>query len=87
MPAMAADASRFTPEIRAAFSAGAARMTGRMAELLRVLGHADADDLATSTVAEMVGGLVLARAEPDRARSDLLLERSRHALKQRLNLE
>jgi TetR/AcrR family transcriptional repressor of nem operon len=87
MPALAADASRLTPEIRAAFSAGAARMTGRIGELLGDLGHADPDDLATSTVAEMVGGLVLARAEPDRARSDLMLERSKHVLKQRLNLE
>ena len=62
-------------------------MTGRMAELLRALGHGEPDDLATSTIAEMVGGLMLARAEPDASRSYLMLERSKHVLKQRLNLE
>jgi TetR/AcrR family transcriptional repressor of nem operon len=64
-----------------------AGMTGRLAEHLRALGHAEPEDLATSTVAEMVGGLMLARAEPDQTRSDRMLERSQHALKQRLNLE
>jgi TetR/AcrR family transcriptional repressor of nem operon len=87
MPALAADAPRLTPEVRAVFSKGMAGMTGRIAELLHELGRAEPEDLATSTVAEMVGGLVLARAEPDAARSDLMLERSKHVLKQRLNLE
>jgi TetR/AcrR family transcriptional repressor of nem operon len=87
MPAMAADASRLTPEVQAVFSEGAARMTGRIAELLAAAGQAEPRDLATSTIAEMVGALVLARAEPDHGRSDLMLERSRRILKQRLNLE
>jgi TetR/AcrR family transcriptional repressor of nem operon len=87
LPALAADAQRLAPEVRAAYSKGMAGMTGRIAELLRDLGHAEPDGLATSAVAEMVGGLMLARAEPDGPRSDLMLERSRHVLKQRLNLE
>ena len=87
MAAMAADASRITPEVQAVFSAGVARVTGRIAEMLGDLGHADAHDLAASTVAEMVGGLVLARAEPDRPRSDLMLARSKRLLQQRLDLE
>jgi TetR/AcrR family transcriptional repressor of nem operon len=87
LPALAADAQRLAPEVRAAYSKGMAGMTGRIAELLRDLGHAESDGLATSTVAEMVGGLMLARAEPDGPRSDLMLERSKHVLKQRLNLE
>jgi TetR/AcrR family transcriptional repressor of nem operon len=87
LPALAADAQRLTPEIRAAYSKGMAGMTARIAELLRDLGRAEPDDLATSTVAEAVGGLMLARNEPDIARSDLMLERSKHVLKQRLNLE
>ena len=41
----------------------------------------------TMMFAEMVGGLMLARAEPDLSRSDLMLERSKHVLMQRLNLE
>jgi TetR/AcrR family transcriptional repressor of nem operon len=87
LPALAADAQRLTPEIRAAYSKGMSGMTARLADMLRQLGHADADDLATSTVAEMVGGLMLARTEPDSTRSDLMLERSRNVLKQRLTLE
>jgi TetR/AcrR family transcriptional repressor of nem operon len=87
LPALAADAQRLTPDVRAAYSKGVTGMTGRMAELLREIGHSEPDDLATSTIAEMVGGLMLARAEPDPARSDLMLERSKHVLKQRLNLE
>jgi TetR/AcrR family transcriptional repressor of nem operon len=87
LPALAADAQRMTPEVRAAYSNGVADLTGRIAELLRELGRAEPEDLASSTVAEMVGGLMLARAEPDGSRSDLMLERSKHVLKQRLNLE
>ncbi len=87
MPAVAADAPRLTPEVRGVYAARVASLTARIAELLGDLGHAEPHDLATSTVAEMVGGLVLARAEPDRARSDLMLGRSKHILKQRLNLE
>ena len=87
MPAVAADAPRLTPEVRAVFSAGMARMTDRIGELLGEMGHAQPQDLAMSAVAEMVGGLMLARAEPDTARSDLMLERSTRLLKQRLNLE
>jgi TetR/AcrR family transcriptional repressor of nem operon len=87
MPAVAADAPRLTPEIRAAYAAGRAGMTGRFARLLAEIGQAEADDLATSAVAEMVGSLMLARAEPDPVRSDEMLERSRRLLMQRLNLE
>jgi TetR/AcrR family transcriptional repressor of nem operon len=87
MPAVAADAPRLTPEVRAVYSAGVARLAGRIAELLTEMGLAQPQDLASSTVAEMVGGLMLARAEPDTARSDLMLERSRRLLKQRLTLE
>jgi TetR/AcrR family transcriptional repressor of nem operon len=87
LPALAADAQRLTPEVRAAYSNGVAGMTARLAELLGELGHARPDDLATSTIAELVGGLMLARAEPDRTRSNLMLERSKRVLKQRLNLE
>lgn len=87
LPALAADAQRLTPEVRAAYSKGVAGMTGRIAELLGELGRPGPDDLASSAIAELVGGLMLARAEPDRARSDRMLERSTHVLKQRLNLE
>ena len=87
MPALAADLPRLTPAAQDSFAAGVARLTGRLAELIAGAGHENADDLASSMMAELVGALSLARAEPDRPRSDLMLERSKRVLKQRLNLE
>ena len=87
MPALAADLPRLSPAAQEAFAGGVRRMTGRIAGLLAATGHVEAEDLASSTVAEMVGALSLARAEPDPARSNLILERSLRILKQRLDLE
>ncbi len=87
MPALAADLPRLPAAAQQSFAAGVQRLTGRVADLLAAMGHDEAQDLASSMIAEMVGALSLARAEPDRARSDLMLERSRRVLKQRLNLE
>lgn len=87
MPALAADLPRLPKPSQQAFAAGVQRLTGRIADLIAAAGQANAEDLASSMVAEMVGALSLARAEPDRARSNLMLERSRRILKQRLNLE
>lgn len=87
MPALAADLPRLPAASQEAFAAGVQRLTGRIAGLIAAAGQADADDLASSMVAEMVGALSLARAEPDRARSNLMLARSRRVLKQRLTLE
>jgi TetR/AcrR family transcriptional repressor of nem operon len=87
MPALAADLPRLCPAAQESFASGVRRLTAALAGRLGELGRADADDLASSMVAEMVGALSLARAEPDPGRSDLMLERSRRILKQRLNLE
>jgi TetR/AcrR family transcriptional repressor of nem operon len=87
MAALAADLPRLTLEAQASFAAGVARTTAAIAALLTAVGHADAEDLASSAVAELVGALSLARAEPDKARSDVMLERSKRILKQRLGLE
>jgi TetR/AcrR family transcriptional repressor of nem operon len=48
---------------------------------------ADADAAASSLLSELVGALSLARAEPDPAASDAILERSKAALKRRFGLE
>ena len=87
MPALAADLPRLSTAAQEAFAAGVQRMMGRIAGLLAATGHDDAETLASSMVAEMVGALSLARAEPDRDRSNLILERSLRILKQRLDLE
>jgi TetR/AcrR family transcriptional repressor of nem operon len=87
MPALAADLPRLTPQAQASFAAGVARVTAAIAGLLAGLSHAEPEDLATSAVAELVGALSLARAEPDPDRSNIMLERSRRLLKQRLHIE
>ncbi len=87
MPALAADLPRLSPAVQESFASGVRRLTGKIAERLAALGWGEADALAHSVVAELVGALSLARAEPDRARSDLLLQHSRDALHARLKLQ
>ena len=87
LPFLAADAPRLTEPARARFAAGVAGLENALARLLRELGHEPAQDEASSMLAELVGALSLARAEPDLERSDLILVRSRAALKRRFGLE
>jgi TetR/AcrR family transcriptional repressor of nem operon len=87
LPFLAADAPRLTPGSRERYAQGVAALENRLAQALTETGHADAPDLAGSMLAEMVGALGLARAEPDVDRSDQILSRSRASLKRRLGLE
>jgi TetR/AcrR family transcriptional repressor of nem operon len=87
LPFLAADAPRLTPVSRERYAQGVATLEVRLAQALADSGHADATDLAGSMLAEMVGALGLARAEPDVARSDQILNRSKGSLKRRLGLE
>jgi TetR/AcrR family transcriptional repressor of nem operon len=87
MPFMAADLPRLSQPARARFAQGVAGLRGKLGALLEQLGHADAKTEASSMLAELVGALSLARAEPDRERSDTILARSKASLKQRFGLE
>jgi TetR/AcrR family transcriptional repressor of nem operon len=87
LPFLAADAPRLTGAARAKFAAGVAGLTGAMAARLAAMGRAEAEEAASSALAEMVGALSLARAEPDPERSTVILDRSKAALKHRLALE
>jgi TetR/AcrR family transcriptional repressor of nem operon len=88
MPSLAADLPRLTPTARERFAAGVQRVRSRLAEKLALLGHvADAEADASSMVAELVGAVSLARAEPDPAASDAILQRSKAALQRRFGLE
>ena len=87
MPSLAADLPRLPRKARERFAAGVRRLRSRIAEKLALLGHDEAEAEASSSVAELVGAVSLARAEPDRAASDAILDRSRSALKRRLKLE
>lgn len=87
LPFLAADAPRLADAARARFAQGVAALEAKLAALLTALGHAGAEDEAASMLAELVGALSLARAEPGLERSNLMLARSKAALKRRLGLE
>jgi TetR/AcrR family transcriptional repressor of nem operon len=86
LPYLSAEARRLSEASREGFARGVARLTGSLADALVAMGEADADAKAASTLAEMVGALSLARAEPDTARSDAILAASRASIKRRFDL-
>jgi TetR/AcrR family transcriptional repressor of nem operon len=86
LPYLSADAPRMDPVSRARFAQGVAKMAARIAAVLAELGEPDPESQAGSMLAEMVGALSLARADPEPGRSDAILARSRAALKIRFGL-
>jgi TetR/AcrR family transcriptional repressor of nem operon len=87
LPFLSADAPRLPEPVRARFAEGVQALEASLAEPLRALGRPDAAAEAGSLLAEMVGAVALSRAEPDKARSDDMLRRSRERILQRLGLE
>ncbi|MFC3814514.1 TetR/AcrR family transcriptional regulator [Lysobacter sp. GCM10012299] len=87
MAALASELPRLDVAAREAYSRGSRRLADGLAARLARLGHADADDLASSVLAELIGTLAMARCESDRTRSDALLAAARRQLGRRLNLE
>jgi|GraSoi2013_115cm_1033766.scaffolds.fasta_scaffold30324_2 TetR/AcrR family transcriptional repressor of nem operon len=85
MAALSADLPRLGSSARRRFSRGAGRLTAGIAMLLSALGQADAESLASSAFAEMVGALLLSRGA-DPGESDAILEGSRSRLKTRLEI-
>ncbi|HEX7243732.1 MAG TPA: TetR/AcrR family transcriptional regulator [Longimicrobiaceae bacterium] len=75
MPALAADASRASPEVRAGFTGALRALLGRLGRLLRT-GGAGSDpppDEALVLASGMVGAVLLARAVDDPELSDRIL--------------
>ncbi|OQP30959.1 TetR/AcrR family transcriptional regulator [Pantoea latae] len=87
VPALVSEVSHLPDEAKAIFTQGVSSMLKRLSELLAELGHRDAETLASSLLAEMVGALALARACPDKALSAAMLARSRQAIMQRTGRE
>jgi TetR/AcrR family transcriptional repressor of nem operon len=87
LPFLSADAPRLEAPARERFAAGVAAFTDKFAEQFAKLGRPDPQQDAASMLSEMVGALSLARAEPDRTRSDAILAHSRAALSHRFDLE
>lgn len=87
LPALSSDLARLEPAAKARFGKGVAGLTARLSALIETMGVADADDVAASVLAEMVGAVALARAVEDVAQSDAILRRTRAALLARFALE
>lgn len=86
LSALVTDLPRLPVEARQRFAAGAAEIRARAAARMAAIGMPDPEAAASSYQAELVGALALARAEPDRAASNAILERSRTAIKSKLGL-
>jgi len=80
------DVPRLPEAARARFSEGAQRLVGAIAKLLRKLGTRNAEAVASSAIAEMVGALALSRAMSDSQQSESFLRASRQGLKARLGV-
>lgn len=87
LPFLSADAPRLPQAARARFAEGVQALEARLAEQMEALGRPDPGADAGSLLAEMVGALALARAEPDKDRADEMLRRSRGRLLQRFGLD
>ena len=86
LPRLSGDAARMTLPARTRFAAGTGALSALIAGALTEMGRPEPELLARSVVSEIVGALSLARAEPDRERSDRILEASRTSIKARLGL-
>ena len=86
LPSLSGELARLPGPARANFTAGLNRLTSSMAKRVAELGRSDADSLASSVVAEMVGALALSRAVAKPSESDALLEASRRSIKARIGL-
>jgi TetR/AcrR family transcriptional repressor of nem operon len=85
--ALSADLPRMEGLTRARYGEGVAGLTAKLERQLTTLGHEDADAIAASVVAELVGALSLARAVGDPDQSDHILQTSRRSVRQRLGLD
>ncbi|MFS2221134.1 TetR/AcrR family transcriptional regulator [Pantoea sp. B65] len=86
LPALSGEAARLPAAARARFDHGVQYLQQLISARLQQSGEADADAMATSALAELIGAMSLARACPDEQRAAQMLAGSRQSLKQRLHL-
>ncbi|WP_026042576.1 TetR/AcrR family transcriptional regulator [Pantoea sp. A4] len=87
MPALVSEMAHLPLEARTLFSQRRNAVQQLLAQALHELNHPQADEVAVSILAEMVGAVALARACPDEDEAGTLLAASRRAVKQRAGLE
>lgn len=79
MPALSAEVSRHSPEVRAAFTGSFQQGIAMLARLLPKMEGADRTDRALALMSGLAGAVMLARAVDDPALSDRILQASRDA--------
>ena len=87
LPALASDLPRLQAATRALYADGVRRLNESLEKLIDDCGIADATNAAASVVAELVGAISIARAEPDRQQAEQTLKRSRLSIARRLGLK
>jgi TetR/AcrR family transcriptional repressor of nem operon len=87
IPILAPELRRLGKPSRTRFAAGVAALRTRLRSQLEAVGAPHPDEEASSMLAEMVGALALARAEPDPQLSESILDASKRRLKARINAQ
>jgi TetR/AcrR family transcriptional repressor of nem operon len=87
LPTLSGDFARSQPATRDRFGAGVEGIAGRLAAPLAKLGYADARAEANALLAQLVGGVALARAVGDPALSDAMLADTHASIVARYGLE
>ncbi|WP_416411601.1 TetR/AcrR family transcriptional regulator [Pantoea sp. App145] len=87
LPALASEMAHLPLEARTLFSQRREVVRQRLAHPLQELGNPQADRLAASILAEMVGAMALARACPDDTEASQILADSLLSVKQRAGLK
>lgn len=87
LPTLSGDFARSEPATRDRFGAGVVGIASRLAAPLATLGCADAEAESHALLAQLVGGVALARAVGDPALSDALLADTHASIVARYGLE
>lgn len=87
LPTLSGDFARSLPATRERFGEGVMGIAGRLAAPLAQLGHADAEAELHALLAQLVGGVALARAVGDPALSDAMLADTHASIVARYGLE
>nr|WP_243853527.1 TetR/AcrR family transcriptional regulator [Sphingopyxis panaciterrae] len=87
LPTLSGDFARAQPATRDRFGAGVEGIAGRLAAPLAKLGYPDPGAEAHALLAQLVGGVALARAVGDPALSDAMLADTHASIARRYGLE
>lgn len=87
LPTLSGDFARSQPATRDRFGAGVEGIASRLARPLAALGYADAQAESHALLAQLVGGVALARAVGDPALSDAMLADTHASIVARYGLE